>query len=267
MLRASFTLLTALTWSSAVVAQPYVGIEAGSSKVRSSDVDELVAYRTTPAASGDNVPLKYDDVFSARWDRATEFGAVGGYDFGWVRVEGELSRKRASIDHHAKDDIADQFLAELNTALNRPSVAPDPGAPGLPALTLDDFQPNGTVRVTSAMVNAFLDVPVFKGLSVYAGLGVGRSFVHGFGDSDGALARQKMIGARYSVTDRIDVGLKYRRKYASGIIKLDHDPIDYAGNPDQGPTGVATRTAAVTPDIEGEIRTQGVLLTLNYNLR
>ena len=76
----------------------------------------LVVYRTTPAASGDGVPLKYDDVFSARWDRATDFGLVGGYDFGWFRVEGELARKRASIDHHAKDDIADQFLSELNAA-------------------------------------------------------------------------------------------------------------------------------------------------------
>jgi opacity protein-like surface antigen len=265
-LRASFTLLTALSWSSAVVAQPYVGIEIGSGKVRSSDVDELVVYRTSPAASGDGVPLKYDDVFSARWDRATEFGAVAGYDFGWVRVEGELARKRASIDHHENDDIADQFLTELNAGLNRPSSAPDPGAPGLPALTLDDFQPNGTVRVGSAMVNAFLDVPIIKGLSVYAGAGVGRSFARGFDDSDGALARQRMIGARYSVNDRIDVGLKYR-KFASGIIKLDHDPIDYAGNPDQGATGVSTRTAAVTPDIEGEFRTRGVLLTLNYNLR
>ena len=266
MLRTSFTLLAVLTWSSAVAAQPYVGVEAGSGKVRSSDVDELVVYRTTPAASGDFVPLKYDDVFSARWDRATEFGAVAGYDFGWVRVEGELARKRASIDHHASDDIADQFLTELNAGLNRPSQAPDPGAPGLPALTLADFQPNGTVRVGSAMVNAFLDVPVIKGLSAYVGAGVGRSFARGFGDSDGALARQRMIGARYSVTDRIDVGLKYR-KFASGIIKLDHDPIDFAGNADQGATGVSTRTAAVAPDIEGEFRTRGVSLTLSYNLR
>lgn len=266
MLRASFTLLTVLTWSSAVVAQPYVGIEAGTGKVRSSDVDELVVYRTTPAATGDNVPIKYDDVFSARWDRSTEFGLVGGYDFGWFRVEGELAHKRASIDHHANDDIADLFLADVNTALNRPSVAPDPGAPGLPALTLNDFQPSGTVGVGSAMINAFLDVPVFKGLSVYAGAGVGRSFAHGFGDSDGALARQKMIGARYSVTDRIDVGLKYR-KFASGIIKLDHDPIAFAGNPDQGTTGVSTRAALIAPDIEGEFRTRGVSLTLNYNFR
>ena len=266
MLRVSFFLLTALTWSSAVAAQPFVGVEVGTGKVRSSDVDELVVYRTTPATSGDGVPLKYDDVFSARWDRATDFGLVGGYDFGWFRVEGELAQKRASIDHHAKDDIADQFLTELNAGLNRPSLAPDPGAPGLPALTLDDFQPNGTVRAGSAMVNAFLDVPVFKGFSVYAGAGVGRSFVRGFDDSDGALARQKMIGARYSVTDRFDVGFRYR-KFASGIIKLDHDPIDYAGNPDQGATGVATRTAAITPDIEGEFRTRGVSLTLNYNLR
>jgi hypothetical protein len=75
-----------------------------------------------------------------------------------------------------------------------------------------------------------------------------------------------MIGARYSVTDRIDLGLKYR-KFASGIIKLDHDPIDYAGNPDQGATAVSTRTAAIAPDIEGEFRTRGVSLTLSYNLR
>ena len=266
MLRASFTLLAALTWSSAVIAQPYVGIEAGSGKVRSSDVDELVVYRTSPAAPGDFVPTKYDDVFSARWNRATEFGAVAGYDFGWVRVEGELAHKRASIDHHANDDIADQFLTDLNAGLNRPSVAPDPGAPGLPALTLADFQPNGTFRVGSAMINAFLDVPVFKGLSIYAGAGVGRSFARGFGDTDEATARQRMIGARYSVTDRIDVGFKYR-KFASGIIKLDHDPINFSGNPDQGATGVSTRTAAVAPDIEGEFRTRGVMLTLNYNLR
>jgi len=265
--RASFILLTALTWSSGVAAQPYVGIQGGTVKVRSSDVDELVVYRTTPAASGDGVPIKYDDVFSARWDRATDFGLVAGFDFGWFRVEGELARKRASIGHHANDDIADQFLTELNAGLNRPSQAPDPGAPGLPALTLGDFQPNGTVRVRSVMVNAFLDVPIVKQLSVYAGVGVGRSFARGFGDSDGGLARQKMIGARYSVTNRFDVGLKYQRKFASGIIKLDHDPIDYAGNPDQGAIGVATRTAAVTPDIEGEFRTKGVLLTLNYNLR
>ena len=266
MLRTSFTLLAVLTWSSAVAGKPYVGIEAGSGKVRSSDVDEVVVYRTTPATSGDFVPLKYDDVFSARWNRATEFGAVAGYDFGWVRVEGELARKRASIDHHANDDIAGEFLAELSAGLNRPSQFPDPGAPGLPALTLADFQPNGTVRVGSAMVNAFLDVPVIKGLSAYAGAGIGRSFARGFGDSDGARARQRMIGARYSLTNRIDVGLKYR-KFASGIIKLDHDPIDYAGNPGEGAMGVSTRIASVTPDIEGEFRTRAVSLTLSYNLR
>ena len=75
-----------------------------------------------------------------------------------------------------------------------------------------------------------------------------------------------MIGARYSVTDRIDLGLKYK-KFHSGVIKLDHDPIDYAGNPDQGATAVSSRTASVTPDIEGEFRTRGVSLTLSYNLR
>ncbi len=120
------------------------------------------------------------------------------------------------------------------------------------------------------MVNAFLDVPIVKGFSIYAGAVLGRSFVRGFDDSDGALARQRMLGAHYAINDRFEVGLRYK-KFASGIIKVKHDPIDYSGNPDVVAAGggsiVRTPNASISPDIEGEFRTRGISLSLTYNLR
>jgi len=270
MRKSLFGLVALLVSSPALAGYPYAGIEIGTGKVRSSDVDETVVYSSTPAAPGDPSTIFSDDVFSARWDRAFDAGLIAGYDLGWFRIEGELAHKRAGIDRHAADDNAGQFLSDLNNALNRPSQAPDPGAPGLPALTLNDFQPSGTFKVGSAMVNAFLDVPIVKGFSIYAGAGFGRSFVRGFDDSDGALARQRMLGAHYAINDRFEVGLRYK-KFASGIIKVKHDPIDYFGNPDVvaggGGSIVRTPNASISPDIEGEFRTRGISLSLTYNLR
>ena len=256
--------------SPALAAEPYVAVEAGSGSVRASDVDQSVEYSSTPAAPGDPATVFTDDVFSARYKRATDVGVVAGFDFGWFRIQGELANKRAKIDHYANDDAGDQFLAELNGQLNRPSQAPDPGAPGLPALTLADFQPSATLNVRSAMVSALLDVPVTKRLNLYVGGGVGRSFARGFNGHDGALARQRMAGIRYAVTDRFQIGVKYR-KFESGIIKLVHDPIEFAGNPRQviigGTPTTQTRNAAITPDIEGEFRTNAFLLSFAYNLK
>ena len=184
-----------------------------------------------------------------------------------VRIEGELAHKRARIDHYTDDDITDQFLSEVNGALNRPSVAPDPGAPGLAPLTLADFQPSATLNVGSAMVNALVDVKLLDRLNVYAGIGVGRSIVRGFNDHDTSSVGQRLAGVRYSITDRIDLGRKYRN-FRTGVIKLNHDPIDYAGNPrDLGEGDVQTTNAAVIPDIEGQFRSKSMLVSLTYNLR
>src|SRR5215210_1242769 len=237
--------------SPAVAGEWYVGIEAGSGKVRSSDIDETVNYSTPPLPGGPSSVFT-DDVFSARWGRTLDVGVVAGYDFGWFRMESELEHKRAPIGHVANDDTAEQFLSELNDNLNRPSQAPDPGAPGLPALTLDDFQQLGAVKVRSAMVNGIIDVKVVDRLNVYAGIGVGWSYLQGFDDHDNTGAWQRILGARYSLTDRIDLGVKYRN-FRTGVFKLVHDPIDFNGNPNQL---AETTSAAVIPDIEGEFRAQ-----------
>ena len=250
--------------SPALAGQPYVGIEVGSGRVRASDVDETVEYTSTPGGAS---TLFYDDVFSARWDRTFDVGVVAGYDFGWFRMEGELAQKRAPIGHHANDEGGDQFLSDLNNNLNRPSQAPDPGAPGLPSLTLADFQPSGIVKVRSAMVNGIIDVKPIDRLNVYAGVGVGWSFPNGFDDHDSTGAWQRIFGARYGLGDRIDLGVRYRN-FRTGVIKLVHNPIDYVGNPHLvGSSATQTTNVSVTPDIEGQFRAKSLSITLNYNLR
>jgi len=254
-MRKSLLLLTTLLVSSpALAGHPYAGLEVGSGKVRPSDVDETVEFQTTPPQPGDPSSEFTDDVFSARWGNTLDVGIVAGYDFGWFRMEGELGHKRAPIDHVANDDAADPFLSELNQTLNRPAAE---------ALTLEDFQQGGALKVRSAMVNGIIDVKLVNRLNVYAGVGVGWSYLQGFDDHDNTGAWQRIFGARYSLTDRIDLGVKYRN-FRTGVFKLVHDPIDFNGNPNQ--LGETT-SAAVIPDIEGQFRAQSVLLSLTYNLR
>ena len=138
--------LVALSLSSpAWAGYPYLAIDAGSAQAKSNDVDETVVLRATPGTVSQ--PPKYDDVFKTRNKRGTDLGLLAGYDFGWFRLEGELAHKRVGMKRLVNDDITDQFLAELNSALNRPSAAPDPGAPGLPALTIADLQQMGAGKV------------------------------------------------------------------------------------------------------------------------
>lgn len=266
-MRRSIIALVALSLSSpAWAGYPYVAVEGGIARAKDNDVDVTVQYTTTPG--GVAAPVFYDDTFGAVYKRGIDLRGAAGYDFGWFRLEGELAYKRVGIKRNVDDDITDQFLGEFNGTLNRPSAVPDPGAPGQPPLTLADFQHGGTLNVSSAMVNGMLDLGVVGGLNIYAGVGFGPSFVRGYGDHDIAIASQRFVGARYAVNNRFELGLKLHR-FSSGIIKLDHGPIAYTGNPDQVSPGgpVATTNAAVTPNLEGEFRTRGILVSLVYNLR
>ncbi len=64
------------------------------------------------------------------------------------RIEAELGRKRAKLDNFEVDG---DFLNALNVALNRPSVAPDIGAPGGAAVTAGDLDLDSRVKVRSIM--------------------------------------------------------------------------------------------------------------------
>ena len=246
-------LAAAVTWSlPAWAGAPYVGIEGGISSGRESDIDEVVQYRS--AADPDPAETEFDDVFGVGYKGGHDIGLVGGYDFGPLRFELELAHKRAGLSDVTPDENFDTFVTSLNSALHRP----DEG--GLPALAASDFPVEGRMRVSSAMANGLVDVPIVDRVAGYGGGGLGQSWVRAFGDEDGALAWQWIAGIRYSVGRKIELGLKYRY-FNSGIVKLRHPGVNYEGS---GQVGQAIG-ATLRPEIEGEIRTRSLLTTLTLN--
>lgn len=260
-----------LTLATPALANPYVGVDLGVSRARANDMDQDVTFTTTPANPAVPDYVEYDDAFALRYKKGVDMDLVAGYDFGWLRLEAELGRKRSRLQEKDVDDTTDQYIEELNAALNRPSAAPEPGAPGLAPLTIRDFQPNnGSMRVTSLVANALLDWKVGSRLTFYGGGGYGRSWGRVFGQSDKSMAWQYIVGARVRITDQVDVGLKYRY-FNSGHFRMFEDPYQFAGNPDRitvGSTPVDQTTSAnVSSDVEGEWRTRNLLLSLLYNFR
>ena len=248
----------------------YVGLEGGVMFPRSNHGDALVDFTTTqtPATPVLPVPLDqtFDNIFSVKYKTGYDVDLIGGYDFGMFRLEGELGYKRSSLKSFR---VSDSDIATLNTILNRPSVAPDPGAPGLPALSSADLDLNGHVSVLSGMVNALLDVGDDAGFGAYAGGGFGRARVKLLGDSDNAWAWQVIAGLRYAISPNIDVGLKYRYFQTGKLDFADDSAFALSGNPaliDASGTPVTqTTNAVVATDFSNKFRSHSLLLSLVYN--
>lgn len=259
--------------TAAHAGSPYVGIEAGLAVGRSNDVDEVANFATsqTPASpSGPAGPddQEFDDTFIVPYENGYDVGLVGGYDFGMFRLEFEFGQRAVSLDELKPDETSGTMIDTLNTALNRPSAAPDPGAPGFPAFAAGDFGLSGKMRVRSAMVDALFDLPVTKRATLYAGGGYGRSFARALGDSDSAWAWQYMLGARYKLSDDVELGIKHRY-FNSGIVRLRHEGIAYTGNANrltiEGTDIDQTTNVLLRPEIEGEFRTRSYMASLFYN--
>ncbi len=257
----------------------YVGIEGGVLSGRDNDIDEFVDYTTsqspaTPTAPAGPADVEFDDVSNLSYETGYDVAAFGGYDFGFFRLELELGYKRAGFDGTKPDETLGSMNSSLNTALNRPSSAPDPGAPGLAALTADDFDVDGNIGGLSAMVNGSVELDIVDELSVYAGGGYGRAQAKALGDKDGAWAYQWFVGARYAISPIIDLGLKFKY-FDSGILTLRNgNGVAFAGNPNRltitPPGGAATdvdqtTNALVFPEMEGRFRTKSLLASLTYN--
>lgn len=250
---------------------PYISVEAGTFKGRDNDIDEIVAFQSNQAAvPPSEADGETDDAFSINYGpRGREFGIVGGVDFGWLRLELELSRKNSGLRDLNIDDNSEVFLATFNSALNRPSASPDPGAPGLPALSISDFDLDGRMKVASAMFNAQVDIGLTKRLSLSFGYGGGPTRVSALGDSDSSWGFQRVANLRYAINDRVELGVKYR-EFNSGIVTLRADDVLYAGNPDRvavpgGGLVDATTNGLVTPELEGAFRGYSYLGTVTFN--
>lgn len=267
--------VAALVPAVAEAGSPYVSMQGGILVGRDNDVDEFTSYSASQEPVAPAVPpdVEFDDVLAVGYQTGTDFGLAAGYDFGMFRVELELARKKAQLEGLRPDENLDSFVSSVNSVLNRPSVSPDPGAPGLSALGVRDFDLAGDMVMRSAMVNAMLDVGVADRTSAYAGGGYGRSGAKALGDTDGAWAWQYFAGIRYALSDHVEVGFKHIY-FNSGILRLRHDGIAYAGNPNRlavaPPGGSPTlvdqaATLLLRPEIEGEVRSRSFLATVNYN--
>ena len=195
--------------SSTVLATPalarngawYVGGDFGGMIVEDIGFDYGVG-PTVPSGGGNSqLVLNHQYGYDA--------GLFVGYDLGMFRVEAEVAYKRARVD-------------DIET-----SVCP-PGNPGgcriLGAAITPriDAAGGGRTSALSFMINGMLDFGDDDGISGFIGGGVGmarvdynnvRTFSNQgaiVDDSDTRFAWQVIAGVRQSITDNIDISVKYR---------------------------------------------------------
>src|SRR4051812_6578580 len=159
----------------------YVGVDLGVLFPQDNDADLLADFTTTNAnvPPGGTLPpgipagpadVRFGNTFGISYKTGYDVDLVGGYDFGMFRLEGEVAYKHAKLD---KLKVDNTDIAAINAALNRPSAAPDPGAPGLAPLDSTDFDLNGHVSVLSGMLNGLVDFGGNGGIGASLGGGVG----------------------------------------------------------------------------------------------
>src|SRR3569833_1986329 len=131
-----------------------------------------------------------------------DIAGAAGYDFGPVRLEGEVGYKHAGVDEVV--------------------VAPNTDTTGS-GLVVGSNTVDGNIHVLSGMVNLLADFGHDDGFQVFGGGGIGGARVTdhiGPGlvdDSDGGFAWQLLAGVRFPVSDNIQLGLKYRYFNADNV--------------------------------------------------
>ena len=138
----------------------------------------------------DDMEFDYDGdtFFETEMKNGFDLDVLGGYDFGFFRLEGELAWKRANHDEY--------IVFEEGT---------------------DEYNADGDTDVRSVMINALADLGNDQ-WAFYAGGGVGLARVRAHIESDtedftlkdSGFAWQGIAGVRFAMNEMIDIGLKYR---------------------------------------------------------
>ncbi|WP_379921215.1 OmpA family protein [Erythrobacter sp. R86502] len=169
--------------------QAYIGINGGVSIDDQVDVD-------FDNGQGANTNAAFADT-----NLGIDADVVLGYDFGAFRLEAEGGYKRAGYEG----------LTVLDSGIL-------PGGLTVPSGTR--VQNESDLEIWSGMVNALVEFGDDDGFQVFGGGGVGIANlnlpvnVNGVGtvidDSATDFAWQLLAGARFAVTDNVDLGVKYR---------------------------------------------------------
>lgn len=178
----------------------YVGIEGGAMLVE--DIDFNLAYRPN-AAQADH---KY----------GFDVGGTVGYDLGPVRLEAEVSYRKASVDGY-RSTLTTPAVGTAGTYVNRPAGQFD--------------YAGGSSSALSFMVNSLFDFGDDDGVQGFVGPGLGVARVkekiglntrgNFLDDSDTVVAWQVLAGVRAPLNDSVDVSLKYRFFNAPGVELTD----------------------------------------------
>ncbi len=235
------TLLLAATaaatlFAAPALAQPYVGVSGGILFPKDQDIDLSFDPLST------TIPrTTFEDAIGIDYKRGYDVDVNLGYDFGLVRLEGELGYKRAKLDNL---ELSSAFRSALQADLSRTVNAET------------EFDLSGRTTVKSAMVNALLDFGNSESVNFFVGAGAGRARVKFAGDRDDAWAYQLLAGVRAPVSDNIDLGLKYRYFQTAKL--------DFFGAGSGSVFG--TGGNAVFANAENKFRSHSLLASLTFNL-
>jgi outer membrane protein OmpA-like peptidoglycan-associated protein len=165
----------------------YAGIEGGLNFAEKSNL------------KGGNTSL----LGNASHDDGYVLGGVLGYDFGGVRLEGELARRHNGVDKY--------------TFSNDGGIGAAAGVGSLNGVTNAD---EGSARVTSGMMNVLIDIGKDWAITPYVGAGFGAAKVkyNNFSigaadfvdDSDTVFAYQMIAGLSKAISKQVDISLDYR---------------------------------------------------------
>lgn len=244
-----FATLTANLLSGAANAgSPYVGVEIGVlDGLRTKYRVEAVRVQTVPTGNGllgqtvTSSDTVYGSGFTSPYKKDVDVDAIAGYQFGFLRIEGELGYKRASLKRVTVNPL---LLTDLNTA-------------PISGVTSDSFAFPRRTTVLSAMANALLSTNVGGRFRIYGGGGAGGARVKSLGDRDRVFAYQLVAGVAAPLSANVELGLKYRYFQTAN---LRFNTAASFSNTATGATSVSTFSNV------GRFRSHSLLASLIFNL-
>ena len=150
-----------------------------------SDITGPIEDEAKEALGGTVTNLSLEQTF----DTGFVVGGNVGYDFGYIRAEGEISYRKNGLDKLTANATVD------GTA------------------TVESEKQSGDVSALSFMANGFLEYDNKSRFTPYAGGGIGLSVVkadNGTSEDDTVFAYQLGAGLAFAATEKITLELSYR---------------------------------------------------------
>ena len=206
--------------------QWYIGGDAGVLLPRNTELD------LTDVNTGNT----FDNALDIEYGTGYDIDGNVGYDFGMIKAEAEFGFKHANFD---AIDPSPEWINFLQSQL--------PGT----IVDASDIELEDGIDILSVMANGMVDFGSDDGFGGYVGGGLGYGWAKGYGETDGSFAWQFIAGARYPVSEQIDIGIKY--KY------FDMSSLDYR-------SGIDVTGTTFNTDIGGNWRSHSILVNFTYNL-